>query len=85
MNDNVENLVLEQLRAIRSEILSFRSENQSEFSEIKHRLTRVESSMAGMRGESVGTQEDVYRQQGVIDQIKERLQRIERRLEIANG
>ena len=78
-----DNLVLEQLRALRNEILAFRSENQSEFSEIKHRLTRVESSIASMRGESVGTQEDVYRQQGVIDSIKERLQRIEKRLEIA--
>lgn len=83
--ENVENLVLEQLRALRNEILAFRSENQGEFSEIKHRLTRVESSIAHMRGESVGTQEDVYRQQGVIDSIKERLQRIEKRLELTNG
>ena len=81
--ENVENIVLEQLRALRNEILAFRAENQNEFSEIKHRLTRVESSIAAMRGENVGTQEDVYRQQGVIDQIKERLQRIEKRLEIA--
>jgi tetrahydromethanopterin S-methyltransferase subunit G len=80
--ENVENLVPEQLRVLRNDILAFRSENQSEFSEIKHRLTRVESSIASMRGENVGTQEDVYRQQSVIDSIKERLQRIERRLEI---
>jgi tetrahydromethanopterin S-methyltransferase subunit G len=84
-SDKVENLVLEQLRALRNEILAFRSENQSEFSELKHRLNRVESNLASMRGDNVGTQEDVYRQQNVIDAIKERLQRIERRLEIANG
>ena len=84
MTDNVDNLILEQLRVLRNEILAFRSENQSDFSEIKHRLTRVESSIASMRGENVGTQEDVYRQQGVIDQIKERLQRIEKRLELTN-
>ena len=81
--DDVENLVLEQLRLLRNEILAFGSENQSEFGEVKHRLTRVESSIASMRGENVGTQEDVYRQQSVIDSIKERLQRIEKRLEIA--
>ncbi len=80
--ENVESLVLERLRVLRNEILAFRSENQSEFSKIKHRLTHVKSSIAGMRGENVGTQEDVYRQQGVIDSIKARLQRIERRLEI---
>ena len=84
MSDNVENLVLEQLRAIRNDIAAFRNENQSEFSEMKHRLNRVESSIAHMRGDNVGTQEDVYRQQGVIDTIKERLQRIEKRLEIVN-
>jgi len=82
MTENVENLVLENLRSLRNEILAFRSENQSEFGEIKHRLTRVESSLASMRGENAGTQEDVYRQQGVIDAIKERLQRIEKRLEL---
>ncbi len=84
MSDNVENLILEQLRALRSEIISFRTESQSEFSEVKHRLTRIESSLAGMRGENVGTQEDVYRQQGVIDLIKERLQKIEKRLELVS-
>lgn len=50
MNDNVENLVLEQLKALRNEILAFRIENQSEFGEIKHQLTRVESNIAVMRG-----------------------------------
>lgn len=85
MGENVENMVLEQLRALRSEIIAFRAENQSEFSEIKHRLSRVESGIASMRGENAGTQEDVYRQQSVIDSIKERLQRIEKRLELSNG
>lgn len=85
MSDNIENLVLEQLRALRNDIAAFRAENQSEFSEMKHRLNRVESSIAHMRGESVGTQEDVYRQQSVIDTIKERLQRIEKRLELASA
>jgi len=55
MSENIENLVLEQLRALRSDILSFRSENQSDLSEIKHRLSRVESGIAGMRGENAGT------------------------------
>ncbi|CAH1207972.1 hypothetical protein NTGBS_720021 [Candidatus Nitrotoga sp. BS] len=55
MSENIENLVLEQLRALRSEIIAFRAENQSEFSEIKHRLSRVESGIANMRGENTGT------------------------------
>ena len=56
MSENIENLVLEQLRALRSEIIAFRAENQSEFSEIKHRLSRVKSGIANMRGENAGTQ-----------------------------
>lgn len=85
MSENVENLVLEQLKALRSDILTFRSESQSDFNEIKHRLSRVESGIANMRGENAGTQEDVYRQQSVIDSIKERLQRIEKRLELTTN
>lgn len=53
MGDDADNLVLEQLRALGNEILAFRTESQGEFGEIKHRLTRLESGMAGMRGESV--------------------------------
>ena len=82
MTESTENLVLEHLRGLRNDIVTFRSEMQGEFGEVKHRLTRLESSVASLRGESVGMQEDVYRQQSVIDSIKERLQRIEKRLEL---
>lgn len=82
MTENTENLVLEHLRGLRNDIVTFRSDMQSEFGEVKHRLTRLGSSVASLRGESVGVQEDVYRQQSVIDSIKERLLRIEKRLEL---
>ncbi len=79
MTDNVENIVLEHLRALRA------GQDRIEISlkEIKQRLTGVESSVTGLRRDHLGTQEDVYRQQTVIDAIQDRLQRIEKRLELS--
>jgi hypothetical protein len=45
MTDNVENLILEHLRLIRSEIASVKDDTR----EIKQRLTRLESSTDGLR------------------------------------
>ncbi|MEW5891433.1 MAG: hypothetical protein AB1768_20925 [Pseudomonadota bacterium] len=80
MTENVENLILEHLRALRAG----QERIEGELKEIKARLTHLESAVIGSRRDAVMTQEDVYRQQTVIDQIKERLDRIERRLELSN-
>jgi hypothetical protein len=45
MTDNIESLVLEQLRAIRAEIASVKEDTR----EIKSRLVIVESGIAGLR------------------------------------
>ncbi|NEV64461.1 hypothetical protein [Thiorhodococcus minor] len=54
----------------------------SEFSDVKHRINRLESAVAGIRRDEAGTAEDIARQQAAIDALNERLHRIERRLEI---
>lgn len=82
MTDNIENLVLEQLRGLRNQIEALQTETRADFQDLKHRLTGVESGIAGLRRDSLGTQEDVYRQQTAIDRINERIQRIEKRLEL---
>jgi predicted nucleic acid-binding Zn-ribbon protein len=82
MTDNVENLVLEQLRAIRNQIETLQTETRAGFHEVKHRLTSVETGIAGLRRDGVGTQEEVYRQQATIDRLTERMERIEKRLEL---
>jgi len=82
MPDNIEHLILEQLRALRNEISEMRSEMRSEFGDVKHRINRLESGVAGMRRDEVGTAEDIARQQATIDQLKGRMDRIERRLEL---
>jgi small-conductance mechanosensitive channel len=60
---NVENLVLEHLRALRAG----QDRIELKLSEVNARLS---------------TQEDVYRQQAVVDRLSDRLDRIERRLEL---
>lgn len=80
MPDNVENLILEHLRALRAG----QGRIEDEVKEVKHRLTSVEAGIAGLRRDGAGTQEDVYHQQSAIDKIKERLERIEKRLELVD-
>lgn len=82
MPENVENMVLEMLRGLRSEVKDMRSEMHNEFRDIKHRLSQLEGQSVRIQGGTVSVQEDVYRQQTVIDIITERLVRIERRLEL---
>ncbi len=78
MGDNVENLVLEQLRAIRAG----QDRIEHKLAELSARMTSLETAVARSRSDNLSTQEDVYRQQGAIDRITERLERVERRLEI---
>jgi ribosomal protein L29 len=85
MADNSEHLVLEQFRALRNQISAMQTEMHSEFSDVKHRISRVETAIAGIRRDEAGTAEDIARQQISIDQLNERIVRIERRLELRDG
>ena len=78
MSDNVDNLVLEHLRALRGG----QDRIESELREIGARLTSLEACTAGRR-DGAHNYEEIIRQQSSIDQIKARIDRIERRLEIA--
>ena len=53
--EKVENLILEHLKAIRTDIGSLRSDS----SEIKSRLTSVESGIAGLRRDSASQYGDI--------------------------
>ena len=78
MSEASENLVLEHLRHIRSRVDSI----AEDVGDIKHRLTSLESATARGRGELVMQQEEVYRQQGALDRMKERIERIEHRFDL---
>jgi hypothetical protein len=49
MADNIEHLILEQFRAMRNQVASLQSEMSSEFADVKYRINRLETAVAGMR------------------------------------
>ncbi|PWG61447.1 hypothetical protein [Sediminicurvatus halobius] len=78
MPDSVENLLLEHLRVIRSDL----SAMKEDLREVKQRITSVESGVAGLRRDSAQVYADTVDQHGRYDRLLERIERIERRLEI---
>lgn len=80
MSDNVENLVLEHLRHIRSRV----DQIADDMSDLKHRMSSLELAMVSVKREVAHGDETDARQQVAIDKIVERIQHIERRLDI-NG
>ncbi len=71
-------LVLEHLRALRDGQNNIRDD----LKEVKHRLTSLESLVSATRRDSTHQQEEVYRQQASVDRLCERIDRIERRLDL---
>ncbi len=81
---NLESLIVEQFKALRSDIAGMRSEMHTEFRDVKARLSHVEQSVAGIRRDSALSADDYARQQVSIDTLVERIQRIEKRLELTS-
>jgi hypothetical protein len=79
MSENTDNLILEHLK--RFQMGQDRIER--ELKEIKSRLSQVEIGMAGIRGDIAHVSGDQARQQVTMDSLSDRVERIERRLEIA--
>lgn len=78
MSDKVENLILKHLRAIRTDIATVKIDTR----EIKQRLTSLEAGSAGQRRDAAQLYGDVADQHARYDRLAERVERIERRLEI---
>lgn len=77
MTDNIENLVLEQLRAIRADIASVKEDTR----EIKSRLIIVESGIASLRRDGGDFAASIADQRLRHDRMNDRINRIEKRLE----
>lgn len=78
MSDNVEHLLLEHLRSIRSDVSDIKAalkDHTSRFGRIEIALARVGREQADLYTEQVDDRR-------IIDGIKERLERIERRLDL---
>jgi polyhydroxyalkanoate synthesis regulator phasin len=74
-----DNLVLEHLRAIRTT----QDDMRDEIREIKHRLTALESGQANIIRHISHPAETGAVQQSRYDRLAERVERIERRLELS--
>ncbi len=79
MIENIESLVLEHLRAIRTDI----GDLKNDLRDVKQRLTCIDLSVIELRRDDVHKHQDIARQQVGLDQLVERVQRIERRLDLS--
>ena len=74
-----DNLVLEHLRHLRSDLAGLRDDVR----ELKHRITGVELAIAALRRDNAAQAESDAHLSARMDRQGERLERIERRLDIA--
>jgi hypothetical protein len=79
MTDNTENIVLEHLRFIRSEIADVKKIQ----GDILLRLGSLENTVRSVRYEVLTCADVDDRQQKTIDFLYEKIQRIEKRLELS--
>lgn len=80
MIENIDSLVLEHLRHIRGRV----DQISDDITDLKHRMSSLESAMIGVKRDVNQGDETDARQQVSIDRILERIDRIERRLELAS-
>lgn len=78
MADQIDNIVLELLRAIRAEIAAVKEDTR----EIKSRLIVVESGIASLRRDGGDFATSIADQHLRYDRLLDRIDRIEKRLDI---
>jgi hypothetical protein len=76
---STDNLIIEHLRAMRTEIAAVKSDT----ADTRQRLISVETSVVDMRRNVVHVFEDIAHQQLTMDKLLDRVQRIEKRLSLS--
>jgi uncharacterized coiled-coil protein SlyX len=79
MTESIENLILEHLKRFQTELAAARDRD----SEMLARLGRLEIAIAGLRRDMAHFDEGSAEQSLRLDRLAERVDRIERRLELA--
>lgn len=79
MTAELESLVLEHLRHIRGRV----DRISDDVSELKHRMTGLEAAMGLVKREVAFGDETDARQQAALDRLSDRIERIERRLDLS--
>ena len=77
--ENVENIMLEHLKKIQVELSSIREQN----SEIMSRIAYIETGIARISRDESSNYTELVQDRHSMDILKERIKRIERRLEIS--
>jgi hypothetical protein len=79
MTENIENLILEHLKKIQAEQTAARERD----AEILTRLSSIENGLARISRDEALTYTELVQDRHVVDKLKERIERIERRLELS--
>ena len=78
MTENIDNLILEHLKKIQAEQAATRERDH----EIMSRLANIESGLARITRDESMTYGELIQDRHVVDKLKERIERIERHLEL---
>jgi adenylosuccinate lyase len=80
MTEAIDNIVLEHLKKIQAEQTSARERD----AEMLNRLAHIETSIARLARDGADNFAESIADRHVIDKLKERIERLERRLELQN-
>lgn len=83
MTDEIDNIIIEHLKALRSEMRDIRSDLRTDMDDLKARMSSLETAMLSVKREIVYGEETDARHQISLDRLAQRIERIERRLELA--
>jgi chromosome segregation ATPase len=75
---SMDHLVIEHLKAVRAEVADIKVDTAT----IRQRMQGVDAACMELRRSDLHLHEDLARQQLAMDQVLERVQRIEKRLEL---
>lgn len=84
MADETPNLILEQLRLMRNEQQTRHAEITQQLTDVRARLRGLEEHLLALRRDVIGDAETIARQQVNLDQLVDRIHRIERRLNLTD-
>jgi len=79
MGEQIDNPILEHLKRMQSEMTEIRRDT----AEIKSRLGSIESGVARIGRDEAGNYTEIIENRHMFDRLAERIDRIERRLELA--
>ena len=78
MTQEIDNIVLEHLKKIQAEQTASRERD----SDVLGRLAQIETSIARLARDGVDNFAEIISDRHTVDKLKERIERIERRLEL---